>query len=61
MPIISQLAQLSTILPPESNVFNASPIDTVVVCATTTAHRADDPGNVQRDEKTAYSKRRWAT
>lgn len=35
----------------QSNVFNASPIDTVVVCATTTtAHRADDPGNVELDE-----------
>lgn len=35
----------------QSNVFNASPIDTIVVCATTTTpHRADDPGNVELDE-----------
>ena len=35
----------------QSNTFNASPIDTVVVCATTkTAYRADDPGNVELDE-----------
>jgi mRNA interferase MazF len=35
----------------QSNVFNASPIDTVVVCATTTTpHRAEDPGNVELDE-----------
>lgn len=35
----------------QSDVFNASPIDTVVVCGTiTTAHRADDPGNVELDE-----------
>jgi len=35
----------------QSNLFNASDIDTVVVCATTTTeHRADDPGNVELDE-----------
>jgi mRNA interferase MazF len=35
----------------QSNVFNASPIDTVVVCLTTTTpHRADDPGNVELDQ-----------
>jgi mRNA interferase MazF len=35
----------------QSNVFNASPIDTVVVCAiTSTEHRANDPGNVELDE-----------
>ena len=35
----------------QSNIFNASPIDTVVVCGVTkTAHRADDPGNVELDE-----------
>lgn len=35
----------------QSNVFNASPIDTIVVCATTTTpHRANDPGNVELDE-----------
>ncbi len=35
----------------QSNLFNASGIDTVVVCAmTTTEHRADDPGNVELDE-----------
>jgi len=35
----------------QSNIFNASPIDTVVVCAVTKpAHRADDPGNVELDE-----------
>ena len=35
----------------QSNVFNASPIDTVMVCATTTTpHRAEDPGNVELDE-----------
>lgn len=32
-------------------MFNASPIDTVVVCVTTTtAYRADDPGNIELDE-----------
>lgn len=35
----------------QSNLFNASDIDTVVVCGTTTTqHRADDPGNVELDE-----------
>ena len=35
----------------QSNLFNASDIDTVVVCLTTTTpHRADDPGNVELDE-----------
>jgi len=35
----------------QSNVFNASPIDTVVVCLTTTTpYRAGDPGNVELDE-----------
>ena len=35
----------------QSNLFNASDIDTVVVCATTTnLDRADDPGNVEIDE-----------
>lgn len=35
----------------QSNLFNASDINTVVVCATTTTpHRADDPGNVELDE-----------
>ena len=50
----------------QSNVFNASPIDTVVVCATTTtADRADDPGNVELDEgdadlpEASVVKRRW--
>jgi mRNA interferase MazF len=35
----------------QSNVFNASDLDTVVVCPTTTTpYRADDPGNVELDE-----------
>lgn len=35
----------------QSNLFNASAIETVVVCVTTTTpHRADDPGNVELDE-----------
>ena len=35
----------------QSNLFNESDIDTVVVCGiTTTPHRADDPGNVELDE-----------
>lgn len=35
----------------QSNIFNASLIDTVVVCITTTTlHRSDDPGNVELDK-----------
>jgi mRNA interferase MazF len=35
----------------QSNLFNESGIDTVVVCGiTTTPHRAGDPGNVELDE-----------
>lgn len=38
----------------QSNLFNASALDTVVVCPTTTTpHRADDPGNVELDEDDA--------
>jgi mRNA interferase MazF len=35
----------------QSNVFNASDLDTVVVCPTTTTpYRVHDPGNVELDE-----------
>jgi mRNA interferase MazF len=43
----------------QSNLFNASPIDTVVVCATTTTpHRADDPGNIVLDAGDARLEKR---
>jgi mRNA interferase MazF len=48
-PLGSEPGYVRPALVVQSNVFNASPIDTVVVCATTT-HRADDPGNVELDE-----------
>ncbi len=50
-PLGSEPGYIRPALVVQSNIFNASPIDTVVVCATTTtAHRADDPGNVELDE-----------
>ena len=51
MPLGSEPGKVRPAVIVQSNVFNASPIDTVVVCAiTTTEHRADDPGNVELDE-----------
>ena len=50
-PLGSEPGKVRPAVVVQSNVFNASPIDTVVVCATTTTpHRADDPGNVELDE-----------
>jgi mRNA interferase MazF len=50
-PLGSEPGKIRPAVIVQSNVFNASPIDTVVVCAVTkTAHRADDPGNVELDE-----------
>jgi mRNA interferase MazF len=50
-PLGSEPSKVRPAVVVQSNVFNASPIDTVVVCATTTTpYRADDPGNVELDE-----------
>ena len=50
-PLGSEPGKVRPAVVVQSNVFNASPINTVVVCAVTkTEHRAYDPGNVELDE-----------
>ncbi len=50
-PIGSEPGYVHPAVVVQSNLFNASNIDTVVVCATTTTpHRANDPGNVELDK-----------
>jgi mRNA interferase MazF len=50
-PLGSEPALVHPAVIVQSNIFNASNLDTVVVCPTTTTpYRADDPGNVELDE-----------